>query len=74
MYGWPIPNIIDLTLEDVRLIQSAAVRRFKAEEKAYDDAAKGKKRHIPDELDDTPAPTFSEEHLAIFKKYGQFEE
>lgn len=74
MYGWTIPDIIDLTLDDVKLIQGAAVRRFKAEEKAYDDAAKGKKTRLPADIDDSPAPTLSESDLEKFKKYGQFVE
>jgi hypothetical protein len=74
-YGWSVKDIIDLTLDDVKLMQSAAIKRHKAEEKAIEDAKRGKKRPIiKDEFDDEPPPRLSEDHLNSFKKFGQLVE
>ena len=44
-YGWTVPDVLDLTTEEINLMQKGIESRFKRQEQAQKEYSKGKGKH-----------------------------
>jgi len=47
-YGWTVPDVLDLTTEEINLMQRGIEHRFKRQEQAMKDHSKGRGKNSRD--------------------------